>query len=98
RYSDSLLWDGALDPSSCAGERRSACGTSLHQMVARRGKSLGEQLKALYNQVGSYHPDRKNFRLTPEVKEKSTEKLRSDPHRSSRGVVCAKWCAPTDWS
>ncbi len=49
------------------------------EMVARRGNSLGEQLKALCNQVGSYYPERQNFRLTPEVKEKFTEKLRSDP-------------------
>jgi phosphoglucomutase len=49
------------------------------EMVARRGKSLGEQLRALCNQVGSYYPRRENFRLTPEVKEKFTEKLRSDP-------------------
>jgi phosphoglucomutase len=49
------------------------------EMVAQRGKSLGEQLKALRNQVGSYYPQRENFRLTPEVKEKFTEKLRSDP-------------------
>lgn len=49
------------------------------EMVARRGKSLGEQLRALCNQVGSYHPMRENFHLTPEVKEKFTEKLRSDP-------------------
>jgi len=49
------------------------------EMVARRGRSLGEQLKALCNQVGSYYPRRENFRLTPEVKEKFTEKLRSAP-------------------
>src|SRR5271167_2043571 len=49
------------------------------EMVARRGKSLGEQLKALCNQVGSYYPRRENFRLTPEVKQKFTEKLRFDP-------------------
>jgi phosphomannomutase len=48
-------------------------------MVARRGKSLDEQLKELCNQVGSYYPQRENFPLTPEVKEKFTEKLRSDP-------------------
>jgi len=61
------------------------------EMVARRGKPLGEQLKALCNQVGSYYPQRENFRLTPEVKEKFTEKLRSDPRqmsgRSVREVV-----------
>ena len=49
------------------------------ESIAKRGKSLGEQLKALSNQVGSYYPMRQNFRLTPEVKEKFTEKLRFDP-------------------
>ena len=49
------------------------------EMVARRGKSLGDQLKALCNQVGSFYPKRENFRLTPEVKAKFTEKLKSDP-------------------
>jgi phosphoglucomutase len=49
------------------------------EMVAKRGKPLGEQLKALCNHVGSYYPQRENFRLTPEVKDKFTEKLRSDP-------------------
>jgi alpha-D-glucose phosphate-specific phosphoglucomutase len=57
------------------------------EMVARRGKPLGEQLKALCNQVGSYYPQRQNFRLTPEVKEKFTEKLRFDPREfCGRGV------------
>jgi len=49
------------------------------EAVARRGKPLGEQLNELCNQVGSYYPERQNFRLTPEVKAKFTEKLRSDP-------------------
>jgi phosphoglucomutase len=49
------------------------------EAVARRGKTLGEQLKAISNQVGSYYPERQNFRLTPEVKAKFTEKLRQDP-------------------
>ena len=49
------------------------------EAVAKRGKSLGEQLKTICNQVGSYYPKRANFRLTPEVKEKFTEKLRFDP-------------------
>ncbi len=49
------------------------------EAVARRGKSLGEQLKSVSNQVGSYFPERQNFRLTPEVKDKFTEKLKSDP-------------------
>ena len=49
------------------------------EMVARRGKSLSEQLQALSNQVGSYFPTRENFRLTREGKAKFTEKLKSDP-------------------
>ena len=43
------------------------------------GWALGEQRKELCNQVGSYYPQRENFRLTPEAKEKFTEKLKSDP-------------------
>jgi phosphoglucomutase len=58
------------------------------EMVARRGKSLREQLKAVCNQVGSYYPKRENFRLTPEVKEKFTEKLRSDPQEFLGRKVC----------
>src|SRR5437588_12990178 len=49
------------------------------EAVAKRGKSLGEQLREISNQVGSFYPQRENFRLTPEVKAKFTEKLRSDP-------------------
>ena len=49
------------------------------EMVARRGKSMGEQLRRLFDQVGSFYPDRQNFRLTPEVKEKLTGKLKQEP-------------------
>jgi phosphoglucomutase len=49
------------------------------EMVARRGASLGTQLQQIFAEVGSYYPLRENFRLTPEVKEKFTEKLRRDP-------------------
>jgi phosphoglucomutase len=49
------------------------------EAVAKRGKSLGEQLKAICNQVGSYFPRRDNFRLTPMIKEKFTERLKADP-------------------
>ena len=49
-------------------------------MVARRGKSMGQQLRELFAKVGSFYPLRENFRLTPEVKAKFTEKLRLDPH------------------
>ena len=49
------------------------------EMVARRGVSLGKQLGGLFAKVGSFYPLRENFRLTAEVKQKFTEKLRSDP-------------------
>jgi alpha-D-glucose phosphate-specific phosphoglucomutase len=49
------------------------------EMVARRGASLGKQLRDLFGEVGSFYPLRENFHLTPEVKQKFTEKLRGDP-------------------
>src|SRR5258708_24527399 len=49
------------------------------EMVARRGKSMGDQLKALSNQVGSYDPQRETFRLTPKGKAKLTGKLSAAP-------------------
>src|SRR5271169_1143306 len=49
------------------------------EMVARRGASLGKQLGDLFAEVGSFYPLRENFRLTPEVKQKFTDKLRRDP-------------------
>jgi phosphomannomutase len=49
------------------------------EMVARRKASLSKQLAEIFAKVGSYYPLRENFRLTLEVKEKFTEKLRGDP-------------------
>jgi len=49
------------------------------EMVARRGSSLGTQLEQVFAKVGSFYPLRENFRLTAEVKQKFTEKLRRDP-------------------
>src|SRR6185312_13859178 len=54
-------------------------GLLVTEMVAVRGKILGEQLKALFGKVGEFYPKRENFRLTPEVKEKFVEKIKSDP-------------------
>src|SRR5208337_4421479 len=54
-------------------------GLLVAEMVAVRGKSLGVQLRELFAKVGSYYPVRENFRLTPEVKARFTEKLKSDP-------------------
>jgi phosphoglucomutase len=49
------------------------------EMVARRGKPLGRQLKELFVKVGSFYPQRENFNLTAEVKAKFTKKLEKDP-------------------
>ena len=49
------------------------------EAVARRNKPLQAQLNDLFSKVGSFYPQRENFRLTPEVKEQFTKKLRSDP-------------------
>jgi len=49
------------------------------EMVARRGTSLGQQLQALFAEVGSFYPMRENFRLTPEVHQTFTSKLTTEP-------------------
>jgi alpha-D-glucose phosphate-specific phosphoglucomutase len=54
-------------------------GLLVAEMVAKRGKSLGVQLKELFGKVGSFYPVRENFRLTPEVKAAFTEKMKADP-------------------
>jgi phosphoglucomutase len=59
------------------------------EMVARRGASLGKQLSDLFAKVGSFYPLRENFRLTPAVKQKFTEKLRLDPSEF-HGIKVAK--------
>lgn len=54
-------------------------GLLVTEMVATRGKSIGAQLRELFAKVGSYYPIRENFRLTPEMKARFTEKLKADP-------------------
>jgi len=54
-------------------------GLLVAEMVAARGKSLGQQLKELFIKVGSFYPVRENFHLTPEVKAVFTEKMKADP-------------------
>jgi len=49
------------------------------EAVARRGKSIAAQIQDLFGKVGSFYPNRENFRLTPEMKAKFTNKLQSDP-------------------
>ena len=49
------------------------------EAVARRKNSLGEQIKDLFGKVGSFYARRENFSLTPQVKEKFTSKMKSDP-------------------
>lgn len=47
--------------------------------MARRGRPLGQQLHELLVKVGSFYSQRENFRLTPDVKAKFTEKLGQNP-------------------
>ena len=54
-------------------------GLLVAEMVAKRGKSLGTQLRELFAKVGSFYPVRENFHLTPEAKAKFTDKLKTDP-------------------
>jgi phosphomannomutase len=54
-------------------------GLLCAEMIATRKKNLGELLCELFGKVGSYYPVRENFRLTPDVKQKFTKKLASDP-------------------
>jgi phosphomannomutase len=49
------------------------------EMVAKRGKSLGQQLKELFAEVGSFYSLRENFHLTQEAMEKFTGKLEKEP-------------------
>ena len=49
------------------------------EAVARRKRSIGEQIKDVFGKVGSFYARRENFRLTPEVKAKFTDKMKSDP-------------------
>ncbi len=49
------------------------------EAVARCNQSIGAQVKNLFNKVGSFYPQRENFRLTPEMKAQFTSKVKSDP-------------------
>jgi len=49
------------------------------EAVARRKKSIGEQIRDLFGKVGSFYARRENFSLTSEAKEKFTSKMKSDP-------------------
>ena len=54
-------------------------GLLCAEAVAHRNRPLGTQLKDLFGKVGSFYPQRENFRLTPEVQQKFTSKFKSDP-------------------
>jgi alpha-D-glucose phosphate-specific phosphoglucomutase len=57
------------------------------EMVARRERPLGEQLRHLFVKVGSFYPLRENFRLTPEIQQKFTSKLGTEPHQFAGRAV-----------
>jgi alpha-D-glucose phosphate-specific phosphoglucomutase len=54
-------------------------GLLVAEAVAARGASVGEQIRTLFGKVGSFYPLRENFRLTPDMKTKFTEKIKNDP-------------------
>src|SRR5580698_7120657 len=54
-------------------------GLLVAEMVATRGKSLGQQLEELFDKVGSFYPVREKLHLTPAAKARFTEKLKVDP-------------------
>ncbi len=63
-------------------------GLLVAEMVARRGKSLGELLAEMFAKVGSFYPVRENFHLTEQAKAAFTEKLKTDPDQlGGRRVV-----------
>src|SRR5215471_18468751 len=49
------------------------------EAVARRNKPFQQQIHDLFGKVGSFYPERDNFRLTDDVKAKFTNKLKNDP-------------------
>jgi phosphoglucomutase len=49
------------------------------EAVASRKKSISGQIKDLFGKVGSFYARRENFSLTPELKAKFTNKMKSDP-------------------
>ncbi len=51
------------------------------EMVARRGKSLRQQLNDIEKRVGAFHTVRLNLRLTPELKKKVKARLGNPPDR-----------------
>jgi len=64
-------------------------GLLAAEMVARRHRPLREQLQFLFGKVGSFYPLRENFRLTPEVKEQFTSKLKAEPREFAGRKVSA---------
>ncbi len=54
-------------------------GLLVAEMVATRGKTLGEQLQELFAKVGAYYPNRENFHVTEETKAKFVTKIKADP-------------------
>jgi hypothetical protein len=102
-----LGWRGVIAQEfTFANVRRAVNGIARHVasrshrrarvIVGRnpRGKPLGQQLRELFGNVGSFHPERDNFRLTEEVKAKFTKKLTLEPKDFS-GRKVKEVCEPT---
>jgi phosphoglucomutase len=56
-------------------------GVMIAEMVARKGKGLPELIADLFAKVGPVYNRRLNFSLTPEVKERLLQRLKTPPAR-----------------
>jgi phosphoglucomutase len=68
-----------LDSYHVPGKDGILAGLLCCEMIASHRKPLTAQLQDLFVKVGSFCPLRENFRLTPEVKAKFTDKLETEP-------------------
>lgn len=50
------------------------------EMVAKRGTSVSELIKEVFDEVGALYSDRKNFIITSEIRERFKEKLKKIPN------------------
>jgi phosphoglucomutase len=62
-------------------------GVMVAEMVARTGKGLPELIADLFAKVGPVYNRRLNFSLTPEVKERLLERLKTPPARFAGQAV-----------
>lgn len=55
-------------------------GLLVVEIVSKRGLSVTELIKEIFNEVGSLYSDRKNFLITKEIRERFKDKLKNIPN------------------